>query len=67
MSEPALPSENARDLDQNESTAPTDRAGLVLVKEGYYKYTDILFDWHKHMNIWQVSLDGLTLLEMSHS
>jgi hypothetical protein len=28
---------------------------LVLVKEGYFRYIDILFEWCKYMNPWQVS------------
>jgi len=28
--------------------------GLVLVKEGYFRYIDILFEWCKYMNPWQV-------------
>ena len=43
------------------SPGPKDREekdqedGLVHITEGYYKYTDILFDWPKYMNIWHVS------------
>jgi hypothetical protein len=29
---------------------------LVCVKEGYFRYIDILFEWCKYMNPWQVSL-----------
>lgn len=28
--------------------------GLVLVKKGYFRYIDILFEWCKYMNPWQV-------------
>lgn len=31
------------------------KEGLVHITEGYYKYTNILFDWPKYMNIWHVS------------
>jgi hypothetical protein len=30
--------------------------GLVLVKEGYFRYIDILFEWCKYMNPWQVGV-----------
>jgi hypothetical protein len=29
--------------------------GLVHVKEGYFRYIDVLFEWCKYMNPWQVS------------
>lgn len=32
-----------------------DETGLILVKEGYFRYIDILFEWCKYMNPWQVS------------
>jgi hypothetical protein len=28
---------------------------LVHVKEGYFRYIDVLFEWCKYMNPWQVS------------
>jgi len=28
---------------------------LILVKDGYFRYIDILFEWCKYMNPWQVS------------
>lgn len=30
------------------------KQGLVLVSEGYYKYTDVLFDWPKCLSGWHV-------------
>jgi len=30
--------------------------GLLLVKDGYFRYIDILFEWCKYMNPWQVCL-----------
>ena len=29
--------------------------GLIHVKEGYFRYIDVLFEWCKYMNPWQVS------------
>jgi hypothetical protein len=29
--------------------------GLIHVKKGYFRYIDILFEWCKYMNPWQVS------------
>jgi len=29
---------------------------LLLVKDGYFRYIDILFEWCKYMNPWQVCL-----------
>jgi hypothetical protein len=26
------------------------------VKEGYFKYIEIMFEWHKYMNPWQVRI-----------
>ena len=30
--------------------------GLLLIKDGYFRYIDILFEWCKYMNPWQVSI-----------
>jgi len=32
-----------------------DGDGFVHVKEGYFRYIDVLFEWCKYMNPWQVS------------
>jgi len=37
---------------------------LIHVKEGYFRYIDILFEWCKYMNPWQVSqLEPLVYLK----
>lgn len=36
---------------------------LVHVKEGYFRYIDILFEWCRYMNPWQVSQLTLFLIE----
>jgi hypothetical protein len=32
-----------------------DREGLIHVKERYFRYIDVLFEWCKYMNPWQVN------------
>ena len=32
-----------------------DGEGLIHVQEGYFRYIDVLFEWCKYMNPWQVS------------
>jgi hypothetical protein len=46
----------AADIPLDEIGKEGEDAGLVLVKEGYFRYIDILFEWCKYMNPWQVSL-----------
>ena len=46
---------HAASADPKEEGTKDQHDGLVHITEGYYKYTNILFDWPKYMNIWHVS------------
>jgi hypothetical protein len=33
---------------------------FLVVKDGYFRYIDILFEWCKYMNPWQVCLQTIS-------
>lgn len=53
--EPQMAEDGPGPDDPTADSSKDGKEGLVHITEGYYKYTDILFDWPKYMNIWHVS------------
>ena len=43
------------EAEQSEREEGEEGEELVHVKQGYFRYIDVLFEWCKYMNPWQVS------------
>jgi len=54
MAEPPTTKVNSESIEES-SLPGKGEEELMLVKEGYFRYIDILFEWCKYMNPWQVS------------